>query len=68
MFLSLSQVKLYEDFTRSHARKNVEKSVLFLDESSDAKSVSPVKKSNQGATHIFQVNKTYLIFFIHILN
>lgn len=52
--LSPLQVKLYEDFTRSHARKNVEKSVLFLDESSDAKSVSPVKKSNQGATHIFQ--------------
>lgn len=53
--LSPLQVKLYEDFTRSHAKKKVEKSVLFLGGSSETKSsTSPEKKSNQGATHIFQ--------------
>ena len=56
-------MKLYEDFTRSHAKKNVDKSVLYFDDSSNTKSSTspPVKKSNQGATHIFQVNRTYSI-------
>ncbi|CAI9718030.1 TATA-binding protein-associated factor 172-like [Octopus vulgaris] len=57
--LSPLQVKLYEDFTRSHAKKNVEKSVYSLDEESTNNTKlnntsTQSQKPNQGTTHIFQ--------------
>ncbi|GAB1607432.1 TATA-binding protein-associated factor 172-like [Argonauta hians] len=65
--LSPLQVKLYEDFTRSHAKKNVEKSVHSLDNDSTPATTSTSttttttsstttqsQKGGHGSIHIFQ--------------